>query len=374
MGLLRRCTDDLSRFLNQKFFVGAGAFTDVMNSRHGFLERNAILARAVSEPLESEDRERLERNGIKAWALTTASGEHIPDWLTKWASLICDYVEKEELLIPESLLANEQMSYTPLSARIEARGVKRSRLFNVVTTLDKVKYFLTNQSAGLSTPPPLERLSEQETCDYLWNSSDSIAARSILAAKKFLPASAKMSDSQQKNAENLRPQITFEHLQALRQSSCRSLDTALSSLQDLATSLRSLGPSHHAVADMLTLYASTKRWFRATNLESFSSEPISFEGDDRVPEEFSAHNIKPDQERFLSRKYLGQYCWGQLVSWFKQTIYRPEASLSADRRGTMSLPDPESSYGNHQHYCSQVRKRSSLERVTIIYGSFCKQC
>ena len=28
--------------------------------------------------------------------------------------------------------------------------------------------------------------------------------------------------------------------------------------------------------------------------------------------------------------------------WFKQTIYEPNASLSADRRGTISLPDLES--------------------------------
>jgi hypothetical protein len=42
------------------------------------------------------------------------------------------------------------------------------------------------------------------------------------------------------------------------------------------------------------------------------------------------------------------------VSWFKQTIYNPEASLSAERRGTMSLPDPESAYSNARGYNSKV--------------------
>jgi hypothetical protein len=32
------------------------------------------------------------------------------------------------------------------------------------------------------------------------------------------------------------------------------------------------------------------------------------------------------------------------VGWFKQTVYDPSASLSAERRGSMSLPDPESAY------------------------------
>lgn len=30
--------------------------------------------------------------------------------------------------------------------------------------------------------------------------------------------------------------------------------------------------------------------------------------------------------------------WGQAVSWYKQTIVCPEASLSQDRRGTLSYP------------------------------------
>ena len=50
------------------------------------------------------------------------------------------------------------------------------------------------------------------------------------------------------------------------------------------------------------------------------------------------------REDKLQKKYRPGFLWGQLVSWFKQTIYDPSASLSADRRGSMSLPDPESAF------------------------------
>lgn len=155
-----------------------------------------------------------------------------------------------------------------------------------------------------------------------------------------------------------------------------------------------------------------RSWFRAVSLETFKSAPVSFEGDDRVPPNlqraeqvppcadmrggrgcdiarrsppmsadgllvvrllspFSQHSFTElsqfvclsmalqgsDAEKFLSRRYGGQYCWGQLVSWYKQTIYNPEASLSAERRGTMSLPDPESAYGNPKSYWSKVHAR-----------------
>ena len=43
-----------------------------------------------------------------------------------------------------------------------------------------------------------------------------------------------------------------------------------------------------------------------------------------------------------SKEYDQQYVWGQLVGWFKQTVANPNASLSAERRGTLSIPDVSS--------------------------------
>ena len=52
-----------------------------------------------------------------------------------------------------------------------------------------------------------------------------------------------------------------------------------------------------------------------------------------------------DQEKMVysgHKEYESTYIWGQLVGWFKQTVDKPNASLSADRRGTISMPDLES--------------------------------
>ena len=42
------------------------------------------------------------------------------------------------------------------------------------------------------------------------------------------------------------------------------------------------------------------------------------------------------------KDYEPAFVWGQLIGWFKQTVDKPNASLSADRRGTLSYPDLES--------------------------------
>jgi len=46
-----------------------------------------------------------------------------------------------------------------------------------------------------------------------------------------------------------------------------------------------------------------------------------------------AQLFKGDAENVLKKKYQPHFAWGQLCSWYKQTIYDPSASLSADRRG-----------------------------------------
>lgn len=40
-----------------------------------------------------------------------------------------------------------------------------------------------------------------------------------------------------------------------------------------------------------------------------------------------------------TKEYDPAFIWGQLVGWFKQTVDKPSASLSADRRGTITMPD-----------------------------------
>jgi hypothetical protein len=47
--------------------------------------------------------------------------------------------------------------------------------------------------------------------------------------------------------------------------------------------------------------------------------------------------------------------WAQLSSWYKQTVYDPTASLSAERRGTLSLPDVEACYNAKEKYDARVR-------------------
>lgn len=63
----------------------------------------------------------------------------------------------------------------------------------------------------------------------------------------------------------------------------------------------------------------------------------------------------------LAKKYGPGFVWGQLNGWYKQTVFDPTASLSAERRGTISLPDVESCYGgSRSRYTLKVRTIACL--------------
>jgi hypothetical protein len=88
-----------------------------MKNNHTFIDRNYLLFKAIkSSALSEEDINRLHRNGLRSSALDMA-----PDWLQKWASLICEYLEFEEILYP-TFFKDEITEFIKLDdIKVEAR-------------------------------------------------------------------------------------------------------------------------------------------------------------------------------------------------------------------------------------------------------------
>ena len=82
----------------------------------------------------------------------------------------------------------------------------------------------------------------------------------------------------------------------------------------------------------------------------------------------------------LAKKYGPGFIWGQLNGWYKQTVYDPTASLSAERRGTVSLPDIDSCYGTgvKTRYSAKARSlrlsRVSLPAIAEACSPVCRPC
>ena len=129
-----------------------------MKQYHNFVDRNLVLFRAVTfcesdGGLTSEDLERLDEFGLRRCCL-----EGVPDWLKKWASLICEYILFEQSKYPD-LFRADFPTLSEEMLQLDAKNVRDVKLQNVAITIDKVLHVL--KSMG-STEPPLKVVKKQE--------------------------------------------------------------------------------------------------------------------------------------------------------------------------------------------------------------------
>ena len=351
-------------------YSGSGAFTAVMNKKHAFLHRNAVLFNACASPLEDSDRKRLHDAGFRDCAL-----DNCPDWIVKWAALTLDYVKMEEEILPQELMSlppTAYGSYNELGAKFEAIGVASTRFTNLVVTLDKVRYVL-NQS-GQKRAPVFQVLTENEIIDHLWSGEQSIFRR-------FLGGMMSVGGSKRKRANETSEAFAANTGDARVDAALRAIHgklnldarpTSASQAREWFLAARAIlleldGTFHAQASDCLWFYANTHHFFTFERLDMVVSPPVDIDDMQRV---FGVSQRTHIPNAFhgkaalmLRKKYSPLYIWGQLVTWFKQTIYTPEASLSADRRGALSLPDPEGCYSATPSHYVKTERRSMIKLI-----------
>ena len=92
--------------------------------------------------------------------------------------------------------------------------------------------------------------------------------------------------------------------------------------------------SYDLLSDIIYFYAFTHTYFSPNEYKPFEADEIVVGLSDILGEKGHANERKEKSKK----KYASPFAWGQVASWYKQTIVCPEASLSQDRRGTLSYP------------------------------------
>eukprot|EP00878_Enallax_costatus_P028162 GHUV01030381.1.p1 GENE.GHUV01030381.1~~GHUV01030381.1.p1 ORF type:complete len:660 (+),score=307.55 GHUV01030381.1:240-1982(+) len=166
------------------YYTGSKAYMQVLEEKHTFLDRQALLLRCCTEPLSDADKARLEAAGLRGSVLGRPDIEcnpETPDWLKKWAALTLQFVDLERQLLPGELQAlPPPLTQAPADSVAAAVGVELNRLQNICISLDKAKHCL-NQP-GQCRDPPLALLTDEEVAEYLWNGDRSVARRAVKAA------------------------------------------------------------------------------------------------------------------------------------------------------------------------------------------------
>ena len=110
---------------------------------------------------------------------------------------------------------------------------------------------------------------------------------------------------------------------------------------------------HSALGDILYFESMTKIRFTMNQFSGFEVQVHVRDCDLTNPTKLLSKNSKTEEQQLsntqkvihtVHKKIAASYLWGQLVFWNKQTIEKPEASLSAGRRGTLTYPEICSSF------------------------------
>eukprot|EP01016_Furgasonia_blochmanni_P024137 TRINITY_DN2599_c0_g1_i2.p1 TRINITY_DN2599_c0_g1~~TRINITY_DN2599_c0_g1_i2.p1 ORF type:complete len:672 (+),score=154.96 TRINITY_DN2599_c0_g1_i2:1413-3428(+) len=352
-----RCRGHFLELANSK------SFNTLQDKYHCFLARNAIIHQACSDAeLNASDLEILDRFNIRASIL-----EDSPPWLQKWIALTLKFIhfERENYVTEFLRVYNQKRKNKDADApeieftkeqeqqySVQSYVVQDNRVQNLVITVDKVKH---NLKLSEESNPPFIPLTIEEILVELWGDSEML---------KRLNSGSKVRPKEESSLKDdihavFREFLGYYHtdkkaFQLLNKFDINAYDDEFTMFTEvrrlflqLSEALRSETSDHfniQAFADVLYLYAFTFSYFRAFDYKGCQSEAVVVRKCDvHEPNKYEKieHNTAELEAVSLhseNKKYSNQFIWGQLVGWFKQTVDKPQASLSEGRRGTLAYP------------------------------------
>ncbi|XP_027344008.1 histone-lysine N-methyltransferase ATXR3 [Abrus precatorius] len=324
--------------------TGEGAFQKVLKDSHGVLDRHYLMLEACElNSVSEEDYNDLGRAGLGSCLLGG-----LPDWLVAYAARLVRFINFERTKLPEEILKHnleEKRKYFSdicleverSDAEVQAEGVYNQRLQNLAVTLDKVRYVMRCIFGDpRKAPPPLEKLSPEETVSFIWKGEGSFVGELLQCIAPHVEEDI-LNDLESKiHAHD--PSSSGDIQKELR----KSLLWLRDEVQNLACTYKC---RHDAAADLIHIYAYTKYFFRIQNYQTITSPPVYISPLDLGPK----YTNKLGAEFQEYRKMYGEnYCLGQLIFWHNQSNADPDRSLARASRGCLSLPDISSFYAKVQ--------------------------
>jgi len=238
-------------------------------------------------------------------------------------------------------------SYTEFQWELESKNILSNRISNIAITIDKVKHCLkwmgTNEA-------PLRTLTYREIFSKFSDGETSFRANLFKLIDKLEDwASKEICHKLFWKVADI--SITTD----MNECQCRDQYLkVLDIIRQLSFEIRNFKSRivfTEALADILYMFSNTFTYFTQTeSYKKFVGEEVSVRRWEVTCNPNYRDKIKNDpflseEEKIVFRgakEYDPSYIWGQLSGWYKQSVDKPNASLSADRRGTLSIPDLDS--------------------------------
>jgi [histone H3]-lysine4 N-trimethyltransferase ATXR3 len=323
---MKRCRGFYLQLSNTKMF------NNLMDNKNCFFTRNSAILKARAPP-SPEQLAVCEKYNLRPEGFLKGA----PDWIASWIASVLTFIEEEGEIYQNSLMASWSKDYPWQNASSEEekqenirrysltsrQELESIRLQNLMTSVDKINYFYEKNQ---HTKPPIFLETPEKIFAVLVGDKESVLKE--------------LQDNLIHFKQLLLPKIIEEFLGRIERVPLDlPLQLSLFRLCCLLVSHRLLqlnkpNFSYDLLSDITYFYAFTHTYFSPTELTSFEAEEINISMSEIMGEK-APHNERREKS---CKKYASPFVWGQMASWYKQTIVCPEASLSQDRRGTLSYP------------------------------------
>ncbi|CAD8155749.1 unnamed protein product [Paramecium pentaurelia] len=306
-------------------------YNGILDKEHCFLTRNAILLKSCSDNIDksNEDSELYSKYRIGSSVLNDC-----PLWLKNWVGYILKFIDQERQTYKSELnLKYEQTTEVEQWNHFTATQHSEDRIQNLIFTLDKIKFFLNNSD---SSEPPISIIGDNDLLDSFWKDYSSGSSNESSFFNELYQLFQKHNQKKmielihliykkKQQLHDYKENLLYIHKQELLLTRMLFLTLSHMLMQQQYTF------HHEALSLILYMMAFTYTYFKPYEYVGFLSPPI----EDLEWRKVGAFKKKCKSE---GRAYSSQFVWGQLIGWFKQTVAAPQASLSQDRRGTLSYP------------------------------------
>ncbi|KGN43552.1 histone-lysine N-methyltransferase ATXR3 [Cucumis sativus] len=324
--------------------TGDGAFLKVLEEWHGVLDCHQLMLEACElNSVSEDDYLDLGRAGLGSCLLGG-----LPDWLVAYSARVVRFINFERTKLPQEILAHnleEKRKYfsdicldvEKSDAEVQAEGVYNQRLQNLAVTLDKVRYVMRCIFGDpKNAPPPLKRLSPEESVSYIWNGEGSLVEELLLS---MVPHVEEDLISDLKLKIRAHDPLCSDDIQ-------KELQQSLLWLRDEVRNIPCTYKSRNdAAADLIHIYAYTKNFFRIQEYKAVTSPPVYISSLDLGPK--YVDKLGTGFQEYC-KTYGPNYCLGQLIFWHNQQNIDPDCSLALASRGCLSLPEISSFYARVQ--------------------------
>lgn len=265
---------------------------------------------------------------------------------------------------------NDEANELKEKYKFEINAITDNRLQNLAITIDKVIHVLDLMK---TINPPLAKLNKKEVYDFYWENKDCSLRNVLLLNFKRLLTDSEFVQISTTLTENIQMIISLlkDHKSKFAVTSNQNglinnseYDTKIKECKEIFRLIISMlrecikldktknFVNYEGLADILFLHYNTNTYFKHNKdyERSVESEKIIIrQRDINTADVVKINDTKElDLEGLNQKVYEGKkiydkmYIWGQLIGWFKQTVDKPNASLSAERRGSLAYPDLDS--------------------------------